>query len=105
MTAEPMKSNLARIYIRTFKSADDATAFIDAAQVINDRITAVDVRYRIYRLHDDPATLCEIWEYPDNDAMQWVQSSMEGATVVPRTLDPKTEIHTATVARSFDCEE
>ena len=49
--------------------------------------------------------LYEIWEYPDDDSMKWVQSSMEGATVVPRTLNPTTNAYTATVANAFDCEE
>ena len=100
-----MNSQLARIYVRQFKSADDAAAFITASHVISERISAVDVKYRLYQIQDDPTILYEIWEYPDDDSMKWVQSSMEGATVVPRTLNPTTNAYTATVANAFDCEE
>ena len=100
-----MNSQLARIYVRHFKNADDAAAFINASTVVSERISAVDVKYRLYQLQDDPTILYEIWEYPDDDSMKWVQSSMEGATVIPRTLNPKTTAYTATVANAFDCEE
>ena len=75
-----MNSQLARIYVRQFKNADDAAAFITASHVISERISAVDVKYRLYQIQDDPTILYEIWEYPDDDSMKWVQSSMEGAT-------------------------
>lgn len=100
-----MKSQLARIYLRQFKSADDAASFISASHIVSERVSAVEVKYRLYQLEDDPAILYEIWEYPDDDSMRWVQSSMEGATVIPRTLAPKTKVHTAIVANAFDCEE
>ena len=100
-----MNSELARIYIRKFKSTDDATAFIHVAKVVNERISAVDVRYRLYHPQEDPTTLYKIWEYPDDDSMKWVQSSMEGVTGLPHALAAETNVFTADVAWAFDCEE
>ena len=40
-----MNSQLARSYVRQFKNADDAAAFITANPLIRERITAVDVKY------------------------------------------------------------
>jgi len=100
-----MTSPLARIYVRNFKNAADAKAFVEAAKVIEDRISAVELRYRLYQCAEDPAIIYEIWEYPDEDSMLWVQSSMEGATVIPRTLDPTTKAVTAHLVRAFDFAE
>ena len=100
-----MKPNIARIYKRTFTSETDVAAFLEAVAVIESRLTAVDVKYRLYHCDDDPLVLFEVWEYPDEDAMEWVQSSMEGATAVPRRFDLKSEIYTATVKAAIDIEE
>ena len=54
---------------------------------------------------DDPLVLFAIWEYPDEDAMEWVQSSMEGATAVPRRFQLETEVFTTTVKAAIDIEE
>ena len=100
-----MNSQLARIYVRQFKNADDAAAFIAASHVISERISAVDVKYRLYQIQDDPTMLYEIWEYPDEDSMQWVQSSMEGATTIPRALNPDTQIFTTQIYTQFESDE
>jgi hypothetical protein len=47
----------------------------------------------------------EVWEYPDEDAMEWVQASMEGATAIPRKFKMQTEIHTASVKAAIDLKE
>ena len=100
-----MTPTIARIYKRTLTSETDVAAFLEAVTVIESRLTAVDVKYRLYHCDEDPLVLFEVWEYPDEDAMEWVQSSMEGATAVPRRFDLKSEIYTATVKAAIDIEE
>ena len=100
-----MKPTIARIYHRKFKSVTDASAFIDSAALIEDRISAVDMRYRLYQSDEDPLIVYEVWEYPDEDAMEWVQSSMEGASAVPRRFSPETSLTTASVKVSIDKSE
>ena len=100
-----MKPAIARIYHRRFKSVTDANAFIDAAALIEDRISAVDMRYRLYQSDEDPLIIYEVWEYPDEDAMEWVQGSMEGASAVPRRFSPETNLTTASVKVSIDKSE
>lgn len=100
-----MKPAIARIYHREFKSATDAASFIEAAALIEDRISAVDMRYRLYQSDDNPLIVYEIWEYPDEDAMEWVQASMEGASVVPRRFSPETSLTTAQVKVAIDKSE
>ena len=99
------KSNIARIYKRQFTSTSNVTDFIDAVAIIKDRLSAVDVKYRLYHCDDDPLVVFEIWEYPDEDAMEWVQASMEGATAIPRRYTMETEAFTATVKAAIDLEE
>ena len=99
------KPNIARIYKRSFTSSSDVAAFISAVALIEDRLSAVDVKYRLYHCDEDPLVLFEIWEYPDEDAMEWVQSSMEGATAIPRRFSVETESFTATVKAAIDIEE
>ncbi|MGC6519944.1 MAG: hypothetical protein ACON37_07965 [Candidatus Puniceispirillaceae bacterium] len=79
-----MTPSIARIYKRVFSSEADANAFLEAVPVIESRLTAVDVKYRLYHCDNDPLVMFEIWEYPDEDAMEWVQSSMEGRPAVAR---------------------
>lgn len=100
-----MKPAIARIYHRRFKSTTDVAAFIESAELISDRISAVDMRYRLYQCDDDPLVIYEIWEYPDEDAMEWVQSSMEGASAVPRRFNPETTLITSTVKVAIDKSE
>ena len=100
-----MDVNIARIYKRTFSNSGDVSEFLQAVGWIPDRLTAVDVKYRLYQCDDDPCVLFELWEYPDKDAMEWVQQSMEGATAIPRKFDMQTEVWTTTVRASLDFEE
>ena len=100
-----MKPEIVRIYQRQFKSTSDAQAFIESAALIEDRIAAVDMRYRLYQSDDDPLLIFEIWEYPDEDAMEWVQASMEGASAVPRRFSPETTSTTASVKIAIDKSE
>lgn len=100
-----MKPAIARIYKRTFSSQTDVDGFLDAIAVIESRLTAVDVKYRVYHCNDNPLVLFEIWEYPDEDAMEWVQASMEGASAVPRRFNLETEVFTTTVKAAIDIEE
>ena len=100
-----MKPNIARIYKRTFESETDVAGFLEAVAVIESRLTAVDAKYRLYHCDDNPLVLFEIWEYPDEDAMEWVQSSMEGASAVPRRFQLETEVLTTTVKAAIDIEE
>lgn len=97
-----MKPQLARIYQRQFKSQADAQAFIEAAALIEDRISAVDMKYRLYQSDEDPLLVYELWEYPDEDAMEWVKSSMEGASAIPRRFSPETTSVTLTVKAAID---
>ena len=100
-----MKPRIARIYQRQFKTIIDAQNFIKSAGLIEDRVSAVDMRYRLYQSDEDPLSIFEIWEYPDEDAMEWVQASMEGATAIPRRFSPETTTTTATVKISIDKSE
>ena len=43
--------------------------------------------------------------YRRHDAMEWVQSSMEGASAVPRRFSVETEVFTTTVKAAIDIEE
>ena len=101
-----MKPAIARLYERRFKSAADASAFIEAANaLIEDRISAVDMKYRLYQSDEDPLLVFEVWEYPDEDAMEWVKSSMEGASAIPRRFNPETKSVTLTVKAAVDKSE
>ena len=100
-----MKPAIARLYQRQFKSAADVAAFLEAVHLIEDRITAVDMKYRLYQCEDDPLTIFEIWEYPDEDAMEWVRASMEGAAAIPRRFSPETTSWTTAVKIAIDKEE
>ena len=99
-----MKPSIARVYKRTFGSEADARAFLEAVPVIESRLIAVDVKYRLYHCDDNPLIIFEIWEYPDKDAMEWVQASMEGASAVPRRFSVETEVFTASVKAAIDIE-
>jgi len=100
-----MKPSIARIYKRTFETEADARAFLESVPVIESRLTAVDAKYRLYHCDDNPLVLFEIWEYPNRDAMEWVQSAMEGASAVPRRFSVQTEIFTTSVKAAIDIEE
>lgn len=100
-----MDVNIARIYKRTFENETDISEFLEAVSWIPDRLSAVDVKYRLYQCDEDPKVIFEIWEYPDEDAMEWVQQSMEGASAVPRKFQMKTEIWSTTVRAALDMEE
>lgn len=100
-----MKPVLARMYKRTFNNTLDVAEFSSAVTLIRDRLTAVDVKYRLYQSTEDPLVLFELWEYPNTDSMEWVQSSMEGASVIPRKFDVETEIYTLAVKTVIDVEE
>lgn len=92
-----MDIGITRIYQRSFKTATDAKNFIEAAKLIDERVSAVDMHYRLYQSDDDPTIIFEIWEYPDEDAMEWVQASMEGAVAIPRRFSPETQSFTASL--------
>ena len=100
-----MKPAIARIYQREFKSQTDVANFIESAQLIEERVTAVDMRYRLYQSDDNPLVIYEMWEYPDEEAMEWVQASMEGASAIPRRFSPETIATTASVKISIDKSE
>ena len=100
-----MTPKLARFYKRSFNSTVDVAEFTNAVALIKDRLTAVDVKYRLYHSTDDPLVLFELWEYPDADAMEWVQSSMEGASAIPRKFHMETESYTLAVTNAIDLEE
>ena len=100
-----MKPKLARLYKRRFNSSLDVTEFTKAAELIQDRLTAVDMKYRLYHCTEDPLVIFELWEYPDVDAMEWVQSSMEGAVALPRKFDAQTEVKALAVKVAIDIEE
>lgn len=99
------KANIARIYKRQFSSTSDVAAFINSVAIIEDRLSAVDAKYRLYHCENDPLIVFEIWEYPDEEAMEWVQSAMEGAVAIPRRFTIDTEAFTATVKASIDIED
>lgn len=100
-----MKPKLARIYKRKFNSTVDVNEFIKATELIKDRLIAVDVKYRLYQCTEDPFVIFELWEYPDTEAMEWVQSSMEGASAIPQKFDMETESYTLAVTNAIDLEE
>ena len=100
-----MKPKLARIYKRRFNSTFDVNEFIKATELIKDRLIAVDVKYRLYQCTEDPFVIFELWEYPDAEAMKWVQSSMEGAISIPRKFDIDSEIFTLAVKTAIDIEK
>ena len=100
-----MDVNIARIYKRTFENETDISEFLEAVSWIPDRLSAVDVKYRLYQCDEDPKVIFEIWEYPNEDAMEWVQQSMEGASAVPRKFQMNTEIWSTTVRAALDMEE
>ena len=100
-----MTPEIVRIYQREFKSQTDAEAFIAQTAVLKDRISAVSMSYRLYQSEDNPLLIFEIWEYPDEDAMEWVQASMEGASAVPRRFSPETSAVSAKLKVAIDITE
>ena len=100
-----MKPAIARIYQREFKTPTDAAAFIETAELIEGRISAVDMRYRLYQSDENPCHIFEIWEYPDEESMEWVQASMEGAVAIPRRFNPETELTAAKIKVAIDKSE
>ena len=100
-----MKPTIARIYQREFKTPADAEAFIEATHLFEGRISAVDMSYRLYQSDENPCHIIEIWEYPDEESMEWVQSSMEGAVAIPRRFNPETKLIPATIKVTLDKSE
>lgn len=86
-----------RLYRRYFKSAADVEEFIEAAELITERVSAVNMRYQLIQSLEDPCLIFEIWTYPDEKTMRWVQAAMEAASVIPRKFGPETEIWTSRV--------
>lgn len=81
---------LIRLYQRQFSNHSDKEEFIAAIDWIKDRISSVNMEYQVHQSQTDPLLLFEIWYYPDEETMEWVQQAMEGATALPR----KFELHT-----------
>lgn len=86
---------ISRLYCRVFQSAADAEEFIAIAGLVRERVSPARMRYQLIQSMEDPCTIFEIWSYPDEETMRWVQAAMEGATAVPRKFGPQTKVWTS----------
>jgi hypothetical protein len=91
------KNGISRLYCRVFQSAADANEFITTAELVRERVSPVTIRYQVIQSLEDPRTVFEIWSYPDEETMRWVQAAMEGATAVPRKFAPQTTVWTSRI--------
>lgn len=96
---------LIRLYERQFSNPADKDEFIHAIEWIKGRISSVQMEYQIHQSETDPLRLYEIWFYPDEQTMEWVQQAMEGALAVPRKFDLKTSADTLTFIKGFAVED
>ena len=76
--------NISRIYRREFSNPADVETFINSVQVIEKRISSATLRLRLHQCSENPLVIFEIWEYPDEDTMEWVRQSLEGLLQVLR---------------------
>ena len=97
--------NISRIYRREFSNPADVETFINSVQVIEKRISSATLRLRLHQCSENPLVIFEIWEYPDEDTMEWVRQSLEGATSGAPTLAMASESYTAKVRSAMDLEE
>ncbi len=67
-----MKPTIARIYQREFKPPADAEAFIEATHLIEGRISAVDMSYRLYQSDENPVILLRFGNILMRKSMEWV---------------------------------
>ncbi|MCE2517653.1 MAG: hypothetical protein J4F41_07455 [Alphaproteobacteria bacterium] len=85
---------IARLYIRKFKSPDNVERMVGTVDThVMSRISAVTASLLVYVPKDAPNHMVELWEYPDEDSMQWVRQSLQGATVIPDAMLPENDIH------------
>jgi len=96
---------LIRHYEREFTSIADTDEFIAAIDWIKDRIMAVNMRYQLFVSEQNPLKIYEIWSYPDEMTMQWVQQAMEGATAIPKKFSVTTRADTLHLKAGFEVEE
>ncbi len=101
MTTSSDNHHIARLYRRIFSYEEDIREFRKAVGWIKDRITAATMTYHLYQNADEPLILYELWTYPDEETMQWVQSSMENAAVIPRKFTLETVSETLTLIDGF----
>lgn len=96
---------LVRLYRRDFENKDDLEEFMSAVNWIQDRISAVSMKYQAFRIEEAPLSMYEVWHYPDEQTMAWVQQAMEGAVAIPRKFKLKTMSETLRLEHEFDCDE
>lgn len=95
----------ARLYIRTFVSAENVERLIGTVEThVMNRISAVTASLMVMASKDHPNIMVELWEYPDEDSMHWVRQSLQGATVIPDAMLPENEIHTLELAASHNAD-
>lgn len=94
-----------RLYIRRFQQASHVIRLLGTVEThVKGRIAAVTASLACYVPNNDPATMIELWEYPDESSMQWVQQSLQGATVIPDAMLPENEIHTLDLVLSHNAD-
>ncbi len=96
---------LIRLYERQFSNLADKDEFILAIDWIKDRISSVNMEYQVHQSENDPLLIYEIWFYPDEQSMEWVQQAMESAAAVPRKFDLKTTSDTLKLITGFSVQE
>ena len=86
---------IARLYYRKFRQEEHVDRMFGTIEThVNNRIVAVSASLMFFRAEDHPATMIELWEYPDEDSMHWVRQSLQGATVIPDAMLPENTIYT-----------
>lgn len=97
--------NFTRIYRREFTEPSDVETFVNSLPIIRQRIAGAKLRLRLHRCVENPLVIFEIWEYPDEDTMEWVQQSLEGATKGAPTLAMSNISNTARTCAAMDLDE
>ena len=96
---------IARLYFRTFKQPEMVRRMLGTIDThVMGRISAVTASLLVYSCQDDPCQMVELWEYPDEDSMDWVRQSMQGATVIPDAMLPDNEIHNLELVLSHNAD-
>ena len=96
---------IGRFYIRRFQQSSHVARLLGTVEThVKGRVAAVTASLCCYVPLDDPNTMVEFWEYPDEESMHWVRQSLQGATVIPDAMLPENEIHTLDLVFSHNAD-
>ena len=83
---------IGRLYIRRFQQAGHVVRLLGTVEThVKGRVAAVTASLACFVPTSDPTVMIELWEYPDEESMQWVRQSLQGATGSPMPCCRKTK--------------